>query len=1212
MDAHTLNAWTRFALQKGGIGSCTALIDNPATEPEDLMFMAGEKIIVLRRLDDDASTHDSYARPTSSTSASLKTLPESEAWFLGYCEGVVGRFKGAHVQFHGRLKKPVLMRRSAAGSIRDSSMRPMSKSEAAKMHLSQVPAGIPFTAVNSDGEEDSGILSPVDRSTQMLSLPTPPSAGSLTSSSNVRTPAGAGTTAAFKQGRFGLNTPPPSDEDHLRKQPVPQRPSLQDDDEDSDDSTSMLPWARHSRASSNASSAGPASKPVAVTTRNGSLIRPVAPSRSSSVSSNLPTIQQMPPSPISSTESPVALEPDMTLPSITTTSSSRSNSRSGNTSGSTTLPGASTPADFSRTSFTSSNSTVSTNDDSDDEQAIENRRRDYALSIYDVYGRDSVAFPNFDFRQHGSNSSLAKLAASKSKDSLYVPSQRSSSATDDRLQLPPSPQQRPQHLRPQQPPAVASENASAPRQQQQQGQQQQPPMQQVLQPRRPGQLTISAPGDPMIPAALRSPSGRRPNMAPDPRSTGVHGARVPPNMASSLRRQVETPPATTAATPVSPLDAAGAALAGHPAAGPPPSMRGPGAFDPRRRPSGPNTTPPARMQPNGLPPIFTGAPGASMSSTATTSNSGSSSSPPGSAGTYNSQDPASLHRPGFAEARDRRRSVSIGTPNKVENLEFNQRVEGMPGTSPEALPSPPMLPGLDSAGRPNFRTSAGSARSRTGPATSPGLGPTRASSDRLSERERAHSGQGSGLLRKNPSNPTPGLHGGSGLHGLAPMTRSMSPMSQLSAPSPIMDGSRRGSAASTGAFSTGPRSPQVRSPLGFAMQSTPSSAPVTPHSAGPHSNGFFGGPPSRGSVSSASGMPPNGFDAMGFIIEPGVPPCMPLSDEPELREKWASVLNENDVVAAKKSRKVKKLVRTGVPASMRRDVWLFLAEASVRRRPGLFEQLCKTSQAAKGKKGKEEAYDTIEKDLHRTLPDHRLFMGDNATGRADLEGILKSYVHFNPMLGYTQGMGLLAGFALLQMPAEDAFWLLCAVLRNPQMEEYYSTGMKQLHVDSVVFDNLLKTMDPELHGRFEEVGLQSIMFAPNWFLPLFTRVLPWTTLVRVWDVFFYEGPTWLLRVALAIVRILREQLMNRQACPSAGEMLQLLLHPPPHNLTVENVLNCAFTVKLKDGEMRKLSRTASKLVREKNFLNQPADARGRASVKRSGKGARSTSAPAKR
>jgi hypothetical protein len=79
MDAHTLNAWTRFALQKGGIGSCTALIDNPATDQEDLMFMTGEKIIVLRRLDDD-ETGGGKRR-----SAAAPSTSDADAWFLVSC-----------------------------------------------------------------------------------------------------------------------------------------------------------------------------------------------------------------------------------------------------------------------------------------------------------------------------------------------------------------------------------------------------------------------------------------------------------------------------------------------------------------------------------------------------------------------------------------------------------------------------------------------------------------------------------------------------------------------------------------------------------------------------------------------------------------------------------------------------------------------------------------------------------------------------------------------------------------------------------------------------------------------------------------------------------------------------------------------------------------------------------------------------------------------
>ncbi|KZT40376.1 hypothetical protein SISSUDRAFT_966536, partial [Sistotremastrum suecicum HHB10207 ss-3] len=77
MDAADLGRWTRFAA-KGGIGKCTALKDRVAEGTQDLMFLAGDEIVVLMQLTE-------------------------ENVFLGYCEGVVGRFLGSDVQFHGKL-----------------------------------------------------------------------------------------------------------------------------------------------------------------------------------------------------------------------------------------------------------------------------------------------------------------------------------------------------------------------------------------------------------------------------------------------------------------------------------------------------------------------------------------------------------------------------------------------------------------------------------------------------------------------------------------------------------------------------------------------------------------------------------------------------------------------------------------------------------------------------------------------------------------------------------------------------------------------------------------------------------------------------------------------------------------------------------------------------------------------------------------------------
>lgn len=493
------------------------------------------------------------------------------------------------------------------------------------------------------------------------------------------------------------------------------------------------------------------------------------------------------------------------------------------------------------------------------------------------------------------------------------------------------------------------------------------------------------------------------------------------------------------------------------------------------------------------------------------------------------------------------------------------------------MPPPPMMsPG---------GSSPGSVPTPTGSHFPPGVQnsvfkPVRSSSDRSSERERISSGQ----LRKNPSNPSPGSFGG------GPPSLRGSGISALSPP-PTTSGSRSPSPL---AASSSPGAPPVGLPSPVIPSRTASPAPS--NMSGRRPPGAPGAPGPAGPVA---------YDAKGFVVGSG-PPCRPDPNDREKLDKWHAILAENDLVAARKSRKVRKMVQAGIPDAVRGKVWLFLANAGVRRRAGLFEQLCKTSQEPKGKRGKEVLYEAIEKDVSRTYPDNKLFQ-DGSPGKADLEAILKAYVHYNPIIGYTQGMGLLVGMFLLHMPPEDAFWLLCALLRDIHMEGYYSNEMKQMHIDGVIFGQLLQSMDGPLANKLQGLGVEPIHFTPSWLLPLFARVVPWPTLLRLWDVFFYEGPNWILQVALAVVRIIREPLMAAHGPTAKEDCMMLLLHPPSRELTPENVVTCALSVKLKDGEMRKLSRNASKLVRDST------GARGRAPAGAKSDGvARSTSVPARR
>ncbi|VDC03245.1 unnamed protein product, partial [Peniophora sp. CBMAI 1063] len=103
LDATQLSRWTRFAA-KGGIGRATALVDYVAEQAQDLMFLKGDEIVVLMKLEEGGDV------------------------YLGHCEGVIGRFSASNVRFHSKLKTPVRTRRSslAKSTASNSTSRPLS------------------------------------------------------------------------------------------------------------------------------------------------------------------------------------------------------------------------------------------------------------------------------------------------------------------------------------------------------------------------------------------------------------------------------------------------------------------------------------------------------------------------------------------------------------------------------------------------------------------------------------------------------------------------------------------------------------------------------------------------------------------------------------------------------------------------------------------------------------------------------------------------------------------------------------------------------------------------------------------------------------------------------------------------------------------------------------------------------------------------------
>ncbi len=69
---------------------------------------------------------------------------------------------------------------------------------------------------------------------------------------------------------------------------------------------------------------------------------------------------------------------------------------------------------------------------------------------------------------------------------------------------------------------------------------------------------------------------------------------------------------------------------------------------------------------------------------------------------------------------------------------------------------------------------------------------------------------------------------------------------------------------------------------------------------------------------------------------------------------------------------------------------------------------------------------------------------------------------------------------------------------------------------------------PELNDHLQRVNFDPSLLAFQWFVCFFTYNLPIDTSLKVWDLFMLKGVKVLFNVALAIMQILKKQLMETE------------------------------------------------------------------------------------
>ena len=142
-----------------------------------------------------------------------------------------------------------------------------------------------------------------------------------------------------------------------------------------------------------------------------------------------------------------------------------------------------------------------------------------------------------------------------------------------------------------------------------------------------------------------------------------------------------------------------------------------------------------------------------------------------------------------------------------------------------------------------------------------------------------------------------------------------------------------------------------------------------------------------------------------------------------------------------------------------------------------------------------------------------------------LRRILRAFAVTYPDIGYCQGLNFIATLLLLIDHEEKVFWLMIS-LYVYKIPRYHTIDMHMMKIDQNTLNDLLERRAPRLVRHILNQGFTIPLLTTKLFTCLFIQVLPFDTVLRIWDVFLSEGNKIIFRIAIALFIIHERKLLS--------------------------------------------------------------------------------------
>ncbi|KAH3675166.1 hypothetical protein WICMUC_002822 [Wickerhamomyces mucosus] len=168
----------------------------------------------------------------------------------------------------------------------------------------------------------------------------------------------------------------------------------------------------------------------------------------------------------------------------------------------------------------------------------------------------------------------------------------------------------------------------------------------------------------------------------------------------------------------------------------------------------------------------------------------------------------------------------------------------------------------------------------------------------------------------------------------------------------------------------------------------------------------------------------------------------------------------------------------------------------------------------------------INNDVNRTFPELSIF--NEYSQRLKFARILNAFSIYDSDMGYCQGLQFLVAPLLFHYNDEfKTFITLINLFKINELRYIYDNQMSGLNLWFYQFNEIFELENLELFNHFQNLNIDINIFLSQWFLSIFAITIPFTFLIRIFDILLMEGfKSTIFRIGLIILNSNNKILLN--------------------------------------------------------------------------------------